>query len=289
MTHRFFAFAALALLLGCKSAASVSVSGTSVSSPSPSPVAARPAEEAVLEHIVFAKSEARPWPQVQGPRRTTALMLTELEALERLVKVTPIVAPDHDVLLRQIADDYVALEASAREEGRGPLADKACASAIKAYSDFQNGHPKHPQKDELTFFLGYEYERAGDLAKSRELYYELVSLHPESTYAPHAYLSFAELFFDEAPNAPAVWPLAEKAYKRGLDYEPPKNRAYGYAWYKLAWVLQNEGDHAGAVEAFGKANDYVAKYASDPDTLKLADAVKADRAVLGEPSAALER
>jgi hypothetical protein len=60
-----------------------------------------------------------------------------------------------------------------------------------------------------------------------------------------------------------------------VGYPPPDNRAFGYGWYRLGFVLWNEGDPAGARAAFAQASSYAATFAQLPGSSALASASSA--------------
>jgi tetratricopeptide (TPR) repeat protein len=153
----------------------------------------------------------------------------------------------------------------------------ARAKAIKTYLRLQLDHPTDPQNDAVTFAIANEYEQSGDLTSSRQTYYTLINKYPSSLYVPYAYLAFADAFFDEATQDPTKWELARAAYREVLKYPAPQNKAYGYAWYKLAWVSENEGQRAKALDGFAKAIDFATTYATLPSAEKLGEAARADR------------
>jgi tetratricopeptide (TPR) repeat protein len=234
----------------------------------------------------LARTEMRPTLRDVHQARSRALLVTEVQGLEMLASQTKVDAADRPQLLRRIAEDYVEMEAAAERENATALATAARAKAIKTYLRLQADDPTYPQNDQVTYAVAHEYERAGDFSSARRVYYVLINKYPSSQYVPYAYLAFGDLFFDEAERDHSKWDLARVAYLEVLKYPAPRNRAYGYAWYKLAWVLRNQGQRDAASNAFGKAIDFSTSNPSVPGAAKLGEAARADRESLGEPSSA---
>ncbi|MEO7113713.1 MAG: tetratricopeptide repeat protein [Polyangiaceae bacterium] len=228
----------------------------------------------------LAKQDVRPEPRDSRPPRQRALLIAELQGLEALARETPVTAPDHPELLRRLAEDYVELQRSAHADGAASIETSARTKAIQLYARLASDHPKYPKLDEVLFFLATEFEQAGDLANARKAYMSLTVRAPDSRYVPDAYLAFGEMFFDEAVTDPSKFDLAAGAYQEVLKYPPPRNRVYGYACYKLAWVLANEGDRANAIEAFNRAIEFAAEFPLISGAQKLGNAARADLASL---------
>ncbi len=228
----------------------------------------------------LAKTEARPTFDGSPTARKRALLITEVQALENLATVTPAQAADRPVLMRRIAQDYAELEAAAENEGVPQLQSDARAKAITTYTRLVNEHPGYPQKDEAMFSLAHEYELGGDLANARRVYYQLLQVAPSSRFVPFVYVDFGDIFFDEAEQEPEKWALARAAYRRALEFPASANRAYGYAWYKLAWVEENQGARDEALRDFDKAIAFATDYAAVPGAGKLGEAARNDRATL---------
>jgi hypothetical protein len=63
-----------------------------------------------------------------------------------------------------------------------------------------------------TYRLALGAECRGELASARTLAFEIVSHAPSSSWAPHAFLLFGELFFAEGAKDPSKLELARMAY-----------------------------------------------------------------------------
>ena len=267
-----------------------------------------------------------PTPVNEGPRdprtirmnaRKLGLLTVEIQRVESLFGGTKKNAPDRLQIARRLADGYVELESAAfREKTEAEIRRDAAKAkqepaagteqtrvnemdrvmkvarrrAIETYTAIVNDYPTHAAIDEVLYYLAYEYEQANDLKNARTVYYDLIKKAPASRYVPNAYLAFGELFFNEAQGDPAKWDLAAQAYAEVAKYPPPTNHAYGYAWYKTAYVYWNKGELTKALDAFKKTIDFGVVHATLPGAAKLADSARRDvipvYALQGDPALA---
>ena len=248
--------------------------------------------------------------------RARALLITEIQGLERLFKRTAKKSPDRPQLVRRLAEGYVELESAAQRDkiaadisaqdakkkkqdatkfrSDAAAADKILAaarkSAIAYYTLMKTDYPDYSKIDEVLYYLAYEYEQGGDLKNARATYFELIQKAPKSTYIPNAYLAFGELFFQEAQGDPSKWELSAAAYKEVIKYPPPNNKVYGYARYKLGYVFWNKGEYANALNEFKKVIEYGDTYGDLPNAKQLAKSARRDTipvyAVSGDPGKA---
>jgi tetratricopeptide (TPR) repeat protein len=249
--------------------------------------------------------------------RQRALLVTEIQGLERLFEGTKKNAPDRPQLGRRLAEAYVELESAAfRDKTEAEIkrdnlkksnpqaagqqqtqANQAAAvlkaarkKAIDYYTLIINEYPTYPALDEVLYYLAYEYEQAMDLKNARSVYYDLIKKRPDSKYIPNAYLAFGELFFNEAQGDPSKWDLAAQAYSEVIKYPPPNNKVYGYAWYKLGYVFWNKGEMDKALNAFKKTIEFGTVHNTLPGAAKLADSARRDvipvYALKGDPAQA---
>jgi tetratricopeptide (TPR) repeat protein len=249
--------------------------------------------------------------------RQRALLVTEIQGIERLFETTKKNAPDRPQLARRLAEAYVELEAAAfrdktqaeikrdelkktnaqaagQQQTQANQADQvmkaARAKAIQNYSLIVNDYPNYQALDEVLYYLAYEYEQANDLKNARAVYYDLIKKRPDSKYIPNAYLAFGELFFNEAQGDPSKWDLASQAYQEVIKYPPPNNKVYGYAWYKLGYVFWNKGELEKAMNAFKKTIEFGVVHNTLPGAAKLADSARRDvipvYALKGDPAQA---
>ena len=144
--------------------------------------------------------------------------------------------------------------------------------------------------DDVLDLLLIEHQSAGDGASARRVGMNLITHFPSSKHVPHAYLVFADYFFDEAQSDPSKLPMAQQAYEKVIAAPPPLNRFYGYAWYKLAYVHYTQNDFQHALAAFVKVIEYGAQYPSLAGAANLAAAAKKDivpvYATAGDPKGA---
>lgn len=115
--------------------------------------------------------------------RARALMVTELQALEKLFAATGKTSPDRPALMRRLAEGYIELGYSAANEPDGAkLADAARKKALQHYLALRTEYPAYSKLEEVLYYAGYEHERAGDLARARALYRELATKFPSSPF-----------------------------------------------------------------------------------------------------------
>ena len=273
-----------------------------------------------------APSKPPPPTATEGPRddrtirreaRKRGLLAVEVQRIESLFAGTKKNAPDRHQIARRLADGYVELESAAfRDKTEAEIRRDAARTknpqaagveqtqaneaervmkgarkrAIELYTLLATDYPTHPLLDEILYYLAYEYEQAGDLKNARTVYYELIQKAPQSKYVPNAYLAFGELFFNEAQGDPSKWDLAAQAYTEVVKYPPPANKAFGYAWYKMAYVFWNKGELDKSLNAFKKTIEYGVANATLPGAAKLADSARRDvipvYAVKGDPDKA---
>lgn len=249
--------------------------------------------------------------------KVRALLVTEIQGLERLFSSTSKKSPDRVQLARRLAENYVELEAAAfrdkteagvraEEARRKKSADAAKhkqdatnsnkvmlaarKKAIEYYTLITKDYPNYSHLDEVLYYLAYEYEQANDYTNARKVYYELIQNVPQSKYIPNAYLAFGELFFNEAQTDPSKWDLAAASYREVVKYPAPDNKVFGYAHYKLAYVHWNKGELTQALDEFKKTIDYGTQFASLPNAAPLAVSARRDiipvYAVAGKPEGA---
>ena len=237
--------------------------------------------------------------------RAYKLLLTEITSLERLFKRTPQRSADRPKLARRLAEAYVELEASANKgriqagiDAENVKGNKAKAKeynaarakekkwkqivqasrkkAIAFYTLLKDNYPQYKELDEVLYYLAFEHEQAGDIDNARQIYYELIQSAPQSDYIPNAYLAFGELFFLEANADPAMWGLAEQSYREVTKYPAPKNKVYGYARYKLAYVYWNQGRYAKALNEFKAVVEFGKQFPELPNAKYLAKSAVRD-------------
>src|SRR5687767_1106566 len=249
--------------------------------------------------------------------RARALLITEIQGLERLYKRTAKKSPDRPQLTRRLAEAYVELESAAQRDKiaadilsqdakkKNPaqaakhkqdavqaekIVKAARDKAIVYYTQMKNDYPDYSKIDEVLYYLAYEHEQGGNLKDARSVYFELIQKAPKSPFIPYAYLAFGELFFAESQGDPSKWDLAAAAYKEVIKYPPPTNKQFGYARYKLGYVFWNKGEYANALNEFKKVIEYGDQFTDVPNATQLAKAARRDMipvyAVAGAPDKA---
>jgi tetratricopeptide (TPR) repeat protein len=213
-------------------------------------------------------------------QRAQGLMAAEIQGLESLLASTPATSPDRAQLLRRLAEDYVELENAAVKDQTAALVQSSRQNAEQRYTSLKDEFPSYALLDEVLYYLGYEYEQAGDLANARRTYFALIQTRPSSKYIPQAYLAFGDMFFAEATGDPSKYSLAEQAYMKVISYPPPQNRAYGYAWFKLAHVFWRSGEPSKAVDAFEKVRSWGVTFTQGPTATSVSQAAASDLASL---------
>ncbi len=131
----------------------------------------------------------------------------------------------------------------------------------------------------------------GEKAQARATLIELLKRWPASTYVPDAWVALGDMSFELGESGDdAQMKEAEREYQEAVRSPPPANHAYGYAWYKLAYVYWNSGDGARALNAFKKTVDYGSAYPQNPGAAKLRVEALRDivpvYALVGKPSVA---
>src|SRR6186713_1667460 len=154
---------------------------------------AKPMDAANLSK--FAERDTR---KTRLQARARALLITEIQGLERLFKRTPKKSGDRPQLVRRLAEAYVELESAAVRDkiasdiqaqdaknkkkgnaaqyrGEATKAKKIEAAArmkaIAYYKLMKTEYPNYSKIDEVLYYLAYEYEQGGDLANARKTYY----------------------------------------------------------------------------------------------------------------------
>ena len=122
---------------------------------------------------------------------------------------------------------------------------------IAAFRNLVDAHPNYAQMDRALFYLAFAYQDGNDFNNARTVYRTLIQRFPQSPFVPNAYLSFAEYFFDQGEME-----NARQFYERVLAVQDEANQVYGYALYKMAWVLYNLQDFEGSLNKFYEVIEY---------------------------------
>ena len=128
----------------------------------------------------------------------------------------------------------------------------------------------------------------GDKELARADLVELVEKWPTSPLRSLAYATLGDLAFEQPDDAHQE--EAERDYREAAAAAPPDNRVYGYAFYKLAYVLWNRGDAQAAIACLARTIDFGARYPQVAGAAKLRDVALRDVipifARVGSPSRA---
>ena len=160
--------------------------------------------------------------------RARAVLITELQGLERLNKRIAQTDPQRDALLRRLAETYAELRARSTleagepdtsEAARAQLAKISSAAHEKALRFFRQlilEHPGYPKLAEARFDLALEVARSGSNPELQRALREVFSNHPTSALAPVAHFAYADVFRLNGEQA-----LATTEYRVILKYPAP--------------------------------------------------------------------
>ena len=158
---------------------------------------------------------------------------------------------------------------------------------IRTYAILVNDHPNYGRMDEVLFSLAFGLEELRQHDRARDVYHRLIKSYPQSRFIPHAYLSFAEFFFNEGEMAAAL-----RFYDKVTEFPPERNPVYGYALYKSAWAHYNRENFRGALQAFVETIEFATQ---NPDATDAANLARQSRrelvlpyAMVGRPGQALD-
>ncbi len=185
--------------------------------------------------------------------RSRALVLTEVQQLERLLDTTKPSSPERGQLRRRIAEDYNELA----QTSSGPDAARARSKSIEHYTGIVNETPSYALLDEVLYFRGLAFELNGDLKNARSSYYELIRRMPQSKLIPLAYFAFGEMFFGEAAADALKNELAKQAFSEVLKYPAADNPVFAEALLRLGQTYLRMKDDAEAKKMFDRlARDF---------------------------------
>jgi TolA-binding protein len=278
----------------------------------------------------IAKAAERDERRAKYKKKQIELLFNEIKGVENLLKGTKKKDKDRPRLLRRLAENYVELESAAFEdkvqnevkaqELRSKKPDQAAKhkdkaekakkiikvardAAIKHYGTLKTDYAKYCETpdakpgyrgciDEVLYYLAYEYEQAGDFDNARKAYLQLTENFKDSRFVPNAFLAFGELFFTEAQGDPSKWEVAGNFYREVLKYDPPENKLWGYAAYKLGYVYWNQAAYDKAINEFKRVIEFGMKYAQLPNAKGLMDSARRDvipvYALKGNPAKAYD-
>ena len=152
---------------------------------------------------------------------------------------------------RQAHNDAAVADVTRRQAAFRATAGQYREQLIAAFRNLVDAHPNYAQMDRALFYLAFAYQDGNDFNNARTVYRTLIQRFPQSPFVPNAYLSFAEYFFDQGEME-----NARQFYERVLSVQDENNQVYGYALYKMAWVLYNLQDFEGSLNKFYEVIDY---------------------------------
>jgi tetratricopeptide (TPR) repeat protein len=150
-------------------------------------------------------------------------------------------------------------QATLRQEGAGYR-----EQLIRTFQVLVESAPNYEHMDQALFYLGFALQDANRHDEALRVYRTMIQRFPQSPYVPNAYLSFAEHYFDtgEMENAKLF-------YERVLAVQDENNQVFGYATYKMAWVLYNLNDYEGSLQKFFEVIEYGRQHPNAPSVRSL--------------------
>jgi len=143
--------------------------------------------------------------------------------------------------------------------------DRSCrAASIRYYEALLSNHPSYAELDAVSYYLAYTYERSGDLSNAGRVYLDLISKFQNSHYVPLGRFGLGEIALRESEADPTKLSSARNAYQEVTRWPPPANDAYGWAWVRLAQVLERQDDRKGAKTAYATALAFAQQYPIAP-------------------------
>lgn len=212
-------------------------------------------------------------------RRSQELLLREAQLTGTLIRRMPRTDSHRADTLMRLAEDFQEL--SQQANGRAEDLEENVFRARTAHNDAEvanlqrqqqearaqgsqyrdqliqtfrvlvQDHADFAQMDRALFYLAFAYQDAHNFNEARTVYRTLIQRFPNSPFVPNAYLSFAEYFFDQGEME-----NARQFYERVLAVQDESNQVYGYALYKMAWVLYNLQEHEGSLQKFFEVIEY---------------------------------
>ncbi len=225
-------------------------------------------------------------------QRAEALLLNEIRLTAALINRMRPADPNRPPALMRLAEDYqelVTTKNGAAEEleedifqARQAHNDAQVASLqqrqqqfrqeagqyreqlIRTFQNLVETAPNYDHMDQALFYLGFALQDANRHDEALRVYRTMIQRFPQSPFVPNAYLSFAEHYFDtgEMENARLF-------YERVLAVQDENNQVYGYALYKMAWVLYNLNDYEGSLQKFFEVIEYGRQHPNAPSVRSL--------------------
>jgi tetratricopeptide (TPR) repeat protein len=250
-------------------------------------------------------------------QRARGLLDREVQILQRLVRNTRQNNPQRPEILLRLAETYFEMQTAVNAEARAfderifqtctqqPNRQQCQANrqaqqraeaqltevrqaTNRTYATLVQDHPDFRDMDRVLFSLAFGLEQLRQHEQARQVYHRLIKGFPESRFIPHAYLSFAEFFFNDPDNGDMT--AALRFYSKVVEFPPERNPVYGYAIYKSAWARYNLDDFQGALESFARVIEFAESNSSATDAENLARQARKELVIpysrVGNPSRA---
>ncbi len=191
--------------------------------------------------------------RAEDPNRPPTLMRLA-ENYQELSSMANGLAEDLEENIHQARQANNAAEVTALQARQTQYRTQAREYRDQLIASFENlvrTAPNFAQMDRALFYLGFALQEATRNDEALRVYRTLVQRFPNSPFVPNAYLSFGEFYFEQGNME-----NARQFYERVLAVQDESNQVYGYALYKMAWVLYNLQDHQGALQKFYEVIDY---------------------------------
>ena len=138
---------------------------------------------------------------------------------------------------------------SVQEEAReGALeqfeANQLKQQALEIYQRILDQYSDFPDCDKVRFFMAHEFRELQQTENMLKSYRDIISLHPDSIYAPESHLLLGDYYFKQKQDVDK----SKSHYESVLKYS--RSPAVAVARYKLAWCQINLSDHKGALALF---------------------------------------
>jgi tetratricopeptide (TPR) repeat protein len=227
-------------------------------------------------------------------QRARELLDREVQILQRLVRNTRQNNPQRPEILLRLAETYFELQQAVNADARGLDDDiyTACEeqhnqqqcqqlrqrqqqaeaqlqevrqATNRTYATLVQDHPDFRDMDRVLFSLAFGLEQLHQFDQARQVYHRLIKAYPESRFIPHAYLSFAEYFFNDLDMSSAL-----QFYQKVIEFPPERNPVYGFALYKSAWAKYNLQDFQGSLEDFARVIEFAESNTDATDAANLA-------------------
>lgn len=105
-------------------------------------------------------------------------------------------------------------------------------SALKLFSNLEKEFPKHPQIDEIVYFIGFVEMEHGNLKKGQKYLEKVINDFPKSRKYEEAVLYLGDYYFDKVK-------FKEALEKFRILSRRKEGSFYHYAQYKSAWCHLN--------------------------------------------------